>query len=413
MKNNCCWDDYVNHVLDNNYEAKFHLHLDAYFSFKDGQQKVKAAIFPLEGDKLKGFSFLPLLKTINNTPRLKFLEIYEKYVITKKKRPIFLTGHFDKYIYGYYSYYLNRKYQEFLSDKKFNKCPIAYRDDLHGNCNIQFAKEVFDFIKTKENCGVIITDVSSFFDNIDHSILKSNWKKVMGIIDTDPLPTDHFKVFNALTKYRYIGFNSFLKNNGIDLKRKENFKGSLLELMKIDNINSFNAKMKYLNDQNLIVKNKPDSLGKLKGIPQGLSISATLSNIYMLQFDKKMDEYATARNGLYRRYCDDIILIIPNSDLNEELRYVKAQIEDEMLMQIKAKKTELAYFRNNECQTFDVKNFEHFQFIPTKRGKIQYLGFTFDGTNTLIRSSSISRYYRKMSRRIRKTIRMSYSKNAK
>ena len=46
-------------------------------------------------------------------------------------------------------------------------------------CNIDFAKNVFDFINEKKNCFVLCLDVSGFFDNLDHEILKSNWSKLL------------------------------------------------------------------------------------------------------------------------------------------------------------------------------------------------------------------------------------------
>lgn len=59
----------------------------------------------------------------------------------------------------------------------------------------------------------------------------------------------------------------------------------------------------------MIVKN-PNSYG----IPQGSPISALLANVYMLDVDKKVYEIVAAQNGMYMRYSDDFIIILPIRD---------------------------------------------------------------------------------------------------
>lgn len=55
------------------------------------------------------------------------------------------------------------------------------------------------------------------------------------------------------------------------------------------------------------------------GIPQGIGISTLLSNIYMLPFDREISAFVNQHGGLYRRYCDDIMIIIPHdSELKDE-----------------------------------------------------------------------------------------------
>ena len=47
------------------------------------------------------------------------------------------------------------------------------------------------------------------------------------------------------------------------------------------------------------------------GIPQGTPISALLSNVYLLDFDSVMFAFVRALGGLYLRYCDDIMIVVP------------------------------------------------------------------------------------------------------
>lgn len=49
-----------------------------------------------------------------------------------------------------------------------------------------------------------------------------------------------------------------------------------------------------------------------RGIPQGTPLSATLANIYMLDFDAKIYEEASKpyKNVYYQRYSDDLFLFV-------------------------------------------------------------------------------------------------------
>lgn len=53
------------------------------------------------------------------------------------------------------------------------------------------------------------------------------------------------------------------------------------------------------------------------GIPQGSLISAILSNVYMIDFDQELAETIFGFKGFYRRYSDDFIVVIPNSETCE------------------------------------------------------------------------------------------------
>jgi len=214
---------------------------------------------------------------------------------------------------------------------------LAYRTDLEGKpCNIQFAKEAFDQVKQKYSeegeCSVIALDVKGYFDNIDHRILRDMWCKVIG---EEELPDDQYKVFRTLTKYSYLNYGSFLKHFDISLKKlekeqrkkamdkkkvKKPFK-SLLELIPSEKCGtSFKERMQYLRDNNLIVQNHEyvggtakgdirDYQIKKRGIPQGSAMSAVLSNVYLAEFDRKIFEKGQEEGFVYRRYCDDLLVI--------------------------------------------------------------------------------------------------------
>jgi hypothetical protein len=118
-----------------------------------------------------------------------------------------------------------------------------------------------------------------------------------------------------------------------------------------------------------------------QGIPQGSPISALLSNIYMLEFDTELHAAATAMGGLYRRYCDDIMLVVP-----PEHQSAMDGIVQEACLRAKVRlnldKTDIVTFQHGRGQA--------------AASAIQYLGFTFSGSQTLLRLGSLSRYYGKM-----------------
>ena len=103
-----------------------------------------------------------------------------------------------------------------------------------------------------------------------------------------------------------------------------------------------------------------------------------------------MHELAKNNDGYYRRYCDDILLVFPShSSTTEEL--VKKVVTDNLKainLNINDDKTIISHF-----------NTYHSRITATK--PLQYLGFTFDGENISIRSSSYIRYIKKMRSRVR------------
>ena len=219
-----------------------------------------------------------------------------------KIRPICFASHVDSLIFGFYSFALTRKYESFIKAKGFDECVLAYRSDL-GKCNIQFAKEVFDHIKDRKGCVAIALDIKGYFDNIDHLKLKEAWSKILG----GCLPRDQFKLFETLTHYSYVNKKTLLRHFRINLKKQKAPK-TLLDL--IPGMRNF-EKFNILRRHKLLVKNsKPSKETKrMAGIPQGSALSALLSNIFLIDFDKMMFEKSKQEGFFYRRYCDDIIII--------------------------------------------------------------------------------------------------------
>ena len=122
-------------------------------------------------------------------------------------------------------------------------------------------------------------------------------------------PLDHYKVFKAITEYSYVDF--------FDIKQAS---PTLQKIKKIAYLRNKSIDRLLTKDEfreNIQNKGKIKVNRIFKGIPQGSPISATLSNLYLLEFDKKISSLLANVDGLYRRYSDDIIVICPGQHAEE------------------------------------------------------------------------------------------------
>lgn len=261
----------------------------------------KHAFFPFIHRKLSVRKFRQ--KKLDDGTKTK--ERFQSY----KVREVFYANHLDSNIYSYYCYNLNNLYEKKLLELGTNDCITAYRsiklnekEGARNKCNIDFANDIFTYITNnkKRNLVAITFDITSFFDNLNHSKLKRAWCKVL---NTDTLPDDHYSVFRNLTKFSYVEiediFNEF--KNDILVKSKNKIiksKVNQLELLKLKDAIAFcdlkdfdsRIRKKNLIKNNKFVSKSDYEKGKLrkKGIPQGSPISASLANIYLLDFDTKI-----------------------------------------------------------------------------------------------------------------------------
>lgn len=293
-----------------------------------------------------------------------------KLVPKSKERPIAFASHMDSQIYAYYSSLLNVLYEAQITKREIGDSVLAFRS--LGKSNIDFAKQAFDRISEYGQCGVVAVDISGFFDNLDHETIKKNW---CTLLDTERLPPDHYNVFKSLTQFslvsKYDVYELFdiSKNNPRDGRKR------------ICAAKEFREKVRR---NGLITGNPKHS----KGIPQGSPISALLSNVYMLDFDERMQKAISEIGGTYYRYCDDMLFIIPTKSIKDIEQTVRVEIS-KLKLDINPDKTEIRLFR------------------PTRAGglvsekPLQYLGFTFDGQQILIRSAALARYSERMRRGVR------------
>lgn len=308
-------------------------------------------------------AFLPFIHYTIVTPRARK---------EKKERHIAYASHMDSAIFAWYSRILSEKYEENLSQAGLSDCVLAYRRFIPSKCNIDFAKEVFDQIDERSHNTAICLDIRGFFDNLNHKILKKLWANVLG---EDRLPEDHYAVFRAITRYALVDRDPLYKMFGISRQKRKNFRGAICTPQE------FREKVRG----GKLIKVNPVPFG----IPQGSPISAVLSNIYMLDFDLKMKVYCDQKGAVYRRYCDDIIILCSESQMKDIEDYSSESITS-LELEINQGKTTGSVFRRTE------------QGIVADP-PLQYLGFIFDGSKRLIRSQTLARYYRRMKRFVKQS----------
>jgi hypothetical protein len=311
---------------------------------------------------------------------------YQKDVGKKppKVRDICYAAHIDRCIFQFYSFQLNNLYNERVKRDGIDGVAIAYRTDLGGS-NITFSKQAFDFIRRNAPCYVMIGDFTGFFDNLDHQYLKRQWCL---LLDERFLPEDHYAVFRNVTHYSKWERSDLLKLNGLP-DTKEGVK-------LLNKKSAVLTKEQFQQNRSHIITH-PDPFG----IPQGSPISAVLANVYMLEVDKKINDMVRAVGGMYMRYSDDFIVVLPEQqegDSAKALEQVVALVQETPRLELQPSKTQYFHFANNTL--VNCGNRFHADADCSKRF-INFLGFTFDGNKISIRSKTTGKYYYRMYRKAR------------
>jgi hypothetical protein len=311
--------------------------------------------------------FLPFLGFTDVTRR--YIRVTDengnkKRVPVKKSRPIRFAGHADAAYLQAYAEYLNNFYEDALVKDGTTGSVLAYRKG--GGTNIHHAKSLFDEIVRRADCSVFALDISSFFDCLNHRLLRNEVANLLGV---KRLEGHHATVWKNLTRYSWVETSDLDEVLG---KNRKMFGRICSQL-----------------DFKTYVRGRKQGLVRTHdldcGIPQGTPISGLYANIYMRAFDREMIALCGQYGGSYRRYSDDIAVVLP---LGTKIGHVVSIVEKvlaDFSLAISTSKTEAADFRAGLLESSK---------------PIQYLGFTFDGKNTLIRQSSIDNYRRKMRRGI-------------
>jgi hypothetical protein len=227
------------------------------------------------------------------------------------------------------------------------------------------------------------------------------------MLESDRLPDEHFHVFKAITKYAVVDKEQVyerLGHYGVKRTTKGNrpVKGYLTPYRDIPkqlcNGTEFRDKIAgsgATKTKNIIKKNYKDY-----GIPQGAPISDLLANLYLLDFDVLVLRWARALGGIYFRYSDDILIVLPGGkavglDFEERVRNAIGNFGRQL--SIKEEKSSVFVFtQDGERQRVVLVK-------GTKgRNGVEYLGFRYDGRLVYLRNSTVSNLYRKVTRAARR-----------
>lgn len=272
--------------------------------------------------------------------------------------------------------------------------------------------------------AVIDFDISSFFDNLNHIHLRKTWAEVL---NTPKLTADHFNVFKNITRFSHVDivdmFEEF-KDKIYTQKTNKFGKPLAIKQKKV-------KKICFLRNQNAIafctkedfikVKQKllqPSKTKKMPngevvkrdfGIPQGSPISSVLSNIYLLHFDQTINNFISNKEGIYKRYSDDMVVVCPLKYKEEISDLVYREISKYHLV-VQPTKTHTFIFKREKGKLICGQEFN--ESINWNKNFI-YLGFEFDGETVLLKSASLSGYYRKMKRYIKRARHFANNKHSK
>jgi reverse transcriptase-like protein len=347
--------------------------------------------------------------------------------IGTKERPIYYASHLDSIVYSYYSHLLTAAYEKLLQYVEFNSSPVAYRkipigSGRKGNkSNIEFAFDTFKFIEENKDLKLtmIVADITSFFDNLDHKILHKQWKRVL---EVDSLPPDHYTVYKSLTVKRYVNetdlFNRFShklivqrgeKNNSTKKRLRPKSVKHIWNLRK-EKVVAYCYKEDFFKEATDLIRTKKACSHQhqhcrqnceIKGIPQGTPMSAALANIYMLDFDKSVYEATKKRNAYYQRYSDDLIIVCDQEDEKFFYELIRKEIEETAKLEIQREKTNI--------YRYEMENGEFAGGIVEKQKvsrnkQLEYLGFEYDGKKVKVKTVGFSKFYRSMKRSFRRGI---------
>lgn len=293
----------------------------------------------------------------------------------KKPRELYYCSHLDRCVYQRYAFLLNYQYNIWACENNIDDVAIAYRDKL-GKNNIDFAKDAFDAIRSFPQCFILVGDFTNFFDNLEHQYLKKMMCKVLGV---ERLPQDYFSVFKNITRFSSWDWKDIVKAAGENIAERGVRK-------------KINSKETVLTKEQF-QKNKKDIKKNISGVgvPQGSPISTVLSNIYMIKFDKDIKRYVTSKGGIYMRYSDDFIIVLPyerDAEIADFTSYIFSYVESmKGLIDLQKEKT--------SCYTYK----DEVIYEGDQPSSINYLGFLFDGKNIRIRPRAITKYYYRMRRK--------------
>ncbi len=221
------------------------------------------------------------------------------------------------------------------------------------------------------------------------------------LIGQSRLPDDDFAVLRAATKYRFADEKEIFEALGYygDREMPDGSKrpGYLRPRRSLP--------PQLCSVQDFIEKIVPlvEKQEGTQGIAQGIPLADVIANAVMFPFDVSMQGHLMGVGGYYRRYSDDILLIVPDAAAN--VSHWMAIVEKCLFAAsatLQLSSTKNAILRSNRTGgKLDLHSEIGYKQLPA----IEYLGLTFNGDSVALRDSTLSRLNRKIVRRVRKHVR--------
>ena len=354
-------------------------HFDSKIGIKRCRKSKKLSQEVCDPVSLGRHKFWPFIRQDQKTRRYT-RDIEKKLKIKVKLRKIMYASHVDSVILSFYAWLLKKNYEDAIMRSSARDSVIGYRRipiNRHRNkSNIDFSKEIFDRIREAEDSVLLCLDIKDFFGNIHHENLINSVTLFRGNI-----PEENLKVvIKNVTHYRYVFKKDVEKVLGKDEKKWVNSR-------------EYN---KLIKNRNKIHRNK-----KKKGIPQGSPVSDILANIYLYDFDIWLSEKVDTYGGLYRRYSDDILLIVPAAEADKIYNEICERIKGASFqLKIGKDKTE-AFYIDAKSQTFTDITKDYVKGYLKNKESVQYLGFNMNLNNMSVRPGTVAKHYRKEARKIK------------
>lgn len=109
------------------------------------------------------------------------------------------SSHRDACILSKYASDISSMLDAHYVESGLNDHIIAYRK--LGRANYDFSAAAYRFAQSNRICVALCFDITGFFSNIDHAILKNRLKRLLGV---DEIPMDWYVVFRHVTKYSNV-----------------------------------------------------------------------------------------------------------------------------------------------------------------------------------------------------------------
>ncbi|MCB1518081.1 MAG: hypothetical protein KDJ19_10765 [Hyphomicrobiaceae bacterium] len=377
-------------------DIKSYLHFDADISESD------LVAYVTDPTKVLKHPFFPLIR---------FYEKWEKFPKKgqprkTKVRPLRYAARKDAAIFAYYRTVFSKYYEEELERRGISTVPIAYRKIRNfkntGKCNIDFAKDAFDFIREIGDADVTVVDISSYFENLDHAKIRHTIELVLH----RPLAPHEEAVLKALTNYCvvdrdavYDRLGMFEKGRGTNRKEKRQRKIDKLRASRKRQMCTPNEFREKICGGDRSLPSLVQKNNATYGIPQGTPISDLIANIYLIDFDQQLHRWARKRGGMAFRYSDDIIVILPRVN-GQPFDAAKIYLQDAIKrhgdrLKIQDKKVAIGRFIRTSPNSQVYTQI----FGQASKNGLEYLGFEFDGTKVEIKDATLSNAWRKLKRR--------------